>query len=222
MVEDSEPHAASARLFCDLWGITGMTKFILLSFAFMGVVFYELSGGKDFDPEALRISRMDPVTEQALPKVRVAEATQETAPAPQQPVDTASSAVVTRASFDLNTLDTAEKLAAVQPEVRATAVQPIQEEQTLILPSLVTQAKVETEAVVVDNTAPVTAADIRAVTGNRVNMRGGPGTNFDVVGKLTRGQEVEILSDPGTGWVKLRPMDGGSVGWMADFLLTES
>jgi len=28
------------------------------------------------------------------------------------------------------------------------------------------------------------------------------------------------LQDPGNGWVKLRPLDGGPEGWMAEFLLT--
>ena len=62
--------------------------------------------------------------------------------------------------------------------------------------------------------------DIRAVSGNRVNLRGGPGTSYAVMGQLTRNAKVEILADPGTGWVKLRPLAGGPVGWMADYLLT--
>jgi uncharacterized protein YgiM (DUF1202 family) len=53
-------------------------------------------------------------------------------------------------------------------------------------------------------------------------MRNGPGQSFDVVGKLGNGERVEILQDPGDGWVKLRVVEGGRVGWMADFLLTAS
>lgn len=123
----------------------------------------------------------------------------------------------------------------VQPQpakvarVSAPAPKPLEDvqddtRQTLILPSLVQQASVQTapvaEPAVQSASGSVTAADIRAVTGNRVNVRGGPGKGYDVVNRMTRGQEVEILSDPGTGWVKLRPLDGGTVGWMADFLLT--
>jgi len=33
-----------------------------------------------------------------------------------------------------------------------------------------------------------------------------------------RGDEVEVISDDGAGWVKLRTRDG-RVGWMAEFLL---
>ena len=61
--------------------------------------------------------------------------------------------------------------------------------------------------------------DIRVVSGNRVNVRGGPGTGFDVVNRLVRGEEVEIIEDNGDGWVKMRPVSGGKEGWMADFLL---
>ena len=60
------------------------------------------------------------------------------------------------------------------------------------------------------------------MTAARVNMRQGPGQNFDIVAKLTSGEKVEILQDPGDGWVKLRVSKNGNEGWMADFLLTAS
>jgi uncharacterized protein YraI len=60
---------------------------------------------------------------------------------------------------------------------------------------------------------------MRVVTGSRVNMRGGPGTSFGVLGVLPRGQEVEVLRDEGTGWVKLRDQETGRVGWMAGRML---
>ena len=193
-----------------------MGKFIFLSFAFLGLVFYELSGGSEFDAEELRLSRLDPVTAQQLPTIAIAETTPKVTTQ-----ETAATATVTRASFDPNVLETSSQ-AVTQQAVLTTAVVAVEQDtQTLILPSLITQDKVETvTASLADDTSPVVAGDIRSVTGNRVNMRGGPGTSFTVVGKLTRGQEVEILADPGDGWVRLRPLDGGSEGWMADFLLT--
>ena len=63
--------------------------------------------------------------------------------------------------------------------------------------------------------------DIRAVDANRVNMRAGPGTNFGVLAKLTRGTEAEILEENDDGWVRLRVTDSGQVGWMAARLLSE-
>jgi uncharacterized protein YgiM (DUF1202 family) len=68
--------------------------------------------------------------------------------------------------------------------------------------------------------ASETPVDLRLVSGNNVNMRNGPGTSYSVVGRLTRGEEVEVLSDPGNGWLKLRVAETGNVGWMADFLVS--
>ena len=61
--------------------------------------------------------------------------------------------------------------------------------------------------------------DLRIVRAARVNLRAGPGTFYEVVGKLTQGTEVAILHDEGDGWVELRVLDSGEEGWMADFLL---
>ena len=100
----------------------------------------------------------------------------------------------------------------------------------IILPSLIAQPEQEPEQkpeqkfeeILVETPSTANAElDIRAVTSNRVNVRGGPGTNFDIVGKLVRGAEVEILSDAGTGWVEMRSLDGQTIGWMADFLLSD-
>nr|WP_285813429.1 SH3 domain-containing protein [Lutimaribacter sp. EGI FJ00013] len=51
-------------------------------------------------------------------------------------------------------------------------------------------------------------------------MRMGPGTKFNVATTLRRGDLVEVLDDPGTGWLNLRVVDTGRVGWIADFLVT--
>jgi hypothetical protein len=189
-----------------------MWKFIVVTFFFLGLSFYEMSGGADFDAEELRLSRVDDVPNVLAPTASTQIA--EVAPEIEE-----VQATVTRASFNLNSTSTVsdpkpapvEQVAAVEEE----------KEQTLILPSLITNVtQVSAQDDVVD-TSPVLANDIRAVSGNRVNVRSGPGASFGVVTRLTRGEEVEVLSDPGTGWVKLRPLAGGNVGWMADFLLAE-
>jgi uncharacterized protein YgiM (DUF1202 family) len=61
---------------------------------------------------------------------------------------------------------------------------------------------------------------IRRVNGDLVNLRAGPGTSHAVVGQLPRGAAVEVLRDNGAGWIRLRPVNGGPEGWIADFLLT--
>lgn len=93
-----------------------------------------------------------------------------------------------------------------------------------IIPSLINPndtgvAKSESTTVTQIST---TQADIRTVSGNRVNVRRGPGTNFGIVGKLGAGDAVKIIEDNGAGWVRLRSVDGKEMGWMAEFLLSSS
>ncbi|MCR8824918.1 SH3 domain-containing protein [Photobacterium sp. TY 1-4] len=125
--------------------------------------------------------------------------------APAKPLPT----VVQPAGFDGATLSSASMNVSDGPEI--------------ILPSLIPSAQPEAasqpeteQLVTVDNGF----SDMRSVSASRVNVRGGPGTQYGVVDNLTRGTQVEILQDPGNGWVKLRPIEGGAEGWMADFLLT--
>ncbi|WP_432689376.1 SH3 domain-containing protein [Pseudooceanicola sp. C21-150M6] len=118
--------------------------------------------------------------------------------------ETTAAPEVTRASFSSLEVSPREpdetELAAVDPAVLAAFATPPQPAPT----------------------AENAFTDIREVTGNRVNMRNGPGTNYAIVDRLTRGQEVEVLSEPGNGWLELRVNDTGQVGWMADFLVTAS
>lgn len=51
------------------------------------------------------------------------------------------------------------------------------------------------------------------VTGNRVNLRSGPGTSNAVVGQLILGAEAEVLADK-DGWYQVRTPDGGTSGWI--------
>lgn len=196
-------------------------RVILIAFAFMGWAFYQLSGGADFDPAEVRNARIDhPEKVETVVLAQSAPNTEE----------------VTRVSLDLASLEdvltpaqrgiVGQRTAARQVSQEITDVQAVAE-TTLILPSLIENA-VPAEATVtpVDfsgtaQTSVAAAGNVRRVTGNRVNVRGGPGTSFNVVNRLVRGDSVEILEDPGNGWVMLRPIEGGPVGWMADFLLSE-
>ena len=210
-----------------------MTRFIIVSFAFLAFAFYELSGGSDFDAEATRLSRIElppAVAERPLGD-DVADASA-TTPARQ----TALPENVTRVSLDLASVDDVlrpEPTLRTKPAVQRAAADPAEpvgvseEEPTIILPSLLVDRPVITPVDFGDDTAAqtvvagATAREVRSVTGRSVNVRGGPGTNYSVVNRLVRGDEVEVLQDPGNGWVKLRPVGGGTVGWMADFLLSE-
>lgn len=144
-----------------------------------------------------------------------------------------------------------EELAALgrsplPPRVEVTELEPVRVAETIVQePVEETETVVATRAVQTPVTVTLAAAssddvaivetvalsqveeieeiikDIRAVDANRVNMRAGPGTNFGVLAKLTRGTEAEILEENDDGWVRLRVTDSGQVGWMAARLLSE-
>ncbi|GGX45017.1 hypothetical protein GCM10007385_11230 [Tateyamaria omphalii] len=200
-----------------------MVRFIIVTFGFLAFAFYELSGGADFDAEQTRLSRIE------LPAEVEEETLAQAEPAPATPVIPEN---VTRVSLNLNSVG---DVLRPQRTVRTTAARPAateaesetdialsEEEPTIILPSLIVDDAIITP---VDfnapNTSEETSNDVRAVSARSVNVRGGPGTGYSVVNRLARGDEVEVLQDPGNGWVKLRPLNGGTIGWMADYLLSK-
>ena len=99
------------------------------------------------------------------------------------------------------------------PKVEKAAYSTTSANAPVVIPSLINATDNGTTYV------STTQADIRKVNGTRVNVRGGPGTNFGVVGKLGKGDAVEVVEDNGAGWVRFRSVDGTASGWMADFLL---
>lgn len=218
-----------------------MKRFIFLTFGFLGVAFYELSGGSAFDPVEARemvVAMRDQteISDQADVLVASAESitTEEIAPAE----------TVSRAAINLVALETTiEESVAAEPAdntmiggatlAESATPQPIPAAMTEPQPQVrligVASLKPEADDISFAGLSTVAASenvaapkDIRAVTGSVVNMRSGPGTNFGVVGQLSRDTKVEVIQDGGNGWVELRPLDGGQSGWMADFLLSKS
>ena len=63
-------------------------------------------------------------------------------------------------------------------------------------------------------------APLREVAGRAVNMRAGPDTSFDVLDTLPRGTQTEVVESDGNGWVRVRVVGTGQMGWMAERLLT--
>jgi len=219
-----------------------MKKFILLTFGFLAFAFYEMSGGSDFEPLSVKMARIDAgaaiatqTAENEAPETEiVAVVPALSAPKPAaikaKPVDTTPPGfedTVTRVSLNLTTLNRAAEASIELAKTEAASAVPtnvgsVTSSATTpaIIPSLIVPDDpgiVETVAV----EAPI-IGEIRSVTGNRVNVRGGPGTSYGVVNKLVLGDSVEVLSDNGDGWVLMRPLAGGPEGWMADFLLSES
>lgn len=202
-----------------------MVRFIVLTFAFLGWSFYEMSGGADFEPgqinaqrEAARlaeeaekaelaaVARAD-TTEVALTQVAVRIEPQADETTEVAALGAVSTPLV-EAATDAATPDAIGDATVTEAVASSDAV-----------PTVTPAAAPAAESTIVAEAASAADLDLRRVTGNRVNMRQGPGTNYSVVAKLVRNDEVIILQDPGDGWVKLRVVDGNRVGWMADFLL---
>jgi len=167
---------------------------IMISFGFLGAVFYEMSGGNEFDAEALRLSRIDA---QELPPQREAPAQSRLAA-----IDTTDT-TVTRVDLNLTTLaevtapertlQTTPARETPQPEpeaqiITAAATQTdrtgVIENPRVLLPSLIAGATPEGTGVTitpVDLTGANAGSeeqDVRAVMGSSFNVRGGPGSDF--------------------------------------------
>jgi len=69
---------------------------------------------------------------------------------------------------------------------------------------------------------PITVSEtatLLTVTGSSVNLRAGPSTNRSVVGKMRRGAKAELVAEAADGWLQIRDLSSGNVGYMsADFL----
>ncbi len=97
-------------------------------------------------------------------------------------------------------------------------------ETTTIAPIIdpVVEVALDTTPAVDDVIVETVPLDIREVAGRRVNMRSGPGTNFDVLVTLDRGTATEVVDIDGNGWAQVRVIDTDQIGWMAERLLTDS
>ena len=224
-------------------------RFVLVSFGFLAMAFYELSGGADFDPEAHKAARIAALEQEkqqeatkvaaakpAAPKPVVLAAAPTVAVEPAATTTSADRAEVSRVALNLTTLQPAstraEPVAAAsagQPTLIAASAEAVPQnvgfsvsssETPAIIPSLIDPndgvAAVTTTSLQSDE-----ALEIRTVAGNAVNVRGGPGTGYGVVGRLVRGDAIKVLENSGDGWVRFVSLDGLTDGWMAEFLLED-
>lgn len=205
-----------------------MTRLILVTFAMLGWTFYIMSGGPDFEPRGIR----------AVAPERVA-----TAPKPKPMIKTPAKDLVARAALTpakpvapkpepepaLAEIDSRALLSQVGSGLNSSLSLFDDQAATFTLASLdqgaaalqqVTPEPEEDSARVPARTEP--EKDIREVSGTRVNMRDGPGTIYPVVGKASIGQKVEVLSESGTGWLRLRVLPGQQIGWISASLIRKS
>ncbi|MBS4009361.1 MAG: SH3 domain-containing protein [Roseovarius sp.] len=202
-----------------------MWRFILVSFAFLGWSFYELSGGADYRPSANSIQAralLDTQRPQARPlRVNAIELAQDGTPRQDAEVtrtitslhdlglSMGDKVVLTLASAEGD--PTPDPISLNLPTVRVATPTALPDTPEVAQP---------VQAVALDGETLAAASDLRRVSGHSVNLRTGPGTGFGRVASLKHGTEVIVLSDPGEGWIKLRVVETGRIGWMAETLLT--
>ncbi|MEM6577608.1 MAG: SH3 domain-containing protein [Pseudomonadota bacterium] len=224
-----------------------MWRLIVVTFGFLALAFYELSGGADYAAIEQSIQRQGigphpserqadvptfaslPVktendtdlsqrveaTLAALPVTRT-----ETAPTPE-PTQAEKIAALTAGSDDAGLPADADEAAVIAALQEAGAE--LREASTGAI-ALIARAQRDADTQRLLNSEPETrperVPDIRVVEGDLVNMRDGPGTEFQKLTSLTGGTEVVVLNAPGNGWLELEVVETGQVGWMADWLVS--
>lgn len=214
-----------------------MWRLIVVTFGFLGWAFYVLSGGADYAPS--EGSRQHAAAHEtslpaAQPSPSAAESRHIATPSEQPSgivLASASAPIqVTPQRLDAPVSDAEKRLRLTLETVRSggtapqTGVTTVAADPKKIARLIAAANAVRPQADPTPEPAAGTAStdenrDLRKVKGSRVNMRQGPGKGYSVVSKLDRGTRVEVLRDEGDGWVKLRVVETGRIGWMADFLL---
>ncbi|PJE31402.1 SH3 domain-containing protein [Pseudooceanicola antarcticus] len=217
-----------------------MFRFMTATTFLLAVLFYQASGGADFEPwqrDTPDYVVASPEPWQAPAARRdgffVASATASEAP---EGIQLASIAGQNDSGIDpiLDGIDFAKVTPAVatvqkasaevphsmrdmQPAARAELALSADERQAVLLGTI--PASVAAAPKAQARTEAQAEIDLRQVTGNRVNLRAGPGTTHDVLGTLDGGTEVEVIGAR-NGWLHLRLPQGGKTGWMADWLVS--
>lgn len=211
-------------------------RFVLVSFVFLGWAFFELSGGTGFEPRGVRSPQLA-TTSQTTPDtsrpattaqpVEVSSLVAKSAIAPRKarPAETASAvdsqvAARTPAQVRISLSQGMSLFPASEPGTGAALAS--QDGEVLSLAQIAAQSSFDRPTAPSVRQPAVRSepdSDIREVTGTRVNMRDGPGTIYPVISRLNIGQEVEVLSASGTGWLRLRTVQGQQVGWASASLI---
>ncbi len=142
------------------------------------------------------------------------------------------------ANFEPTSQDLAELPSEVEEtSIQATRAAPLQsatlrrEDITDVVPAsfitdpiiepAVQEAAVIVEAAAEPNLDDFDQSSLRYVSGDRVNMREGPSTDYYVLDTIARGTKAEVIELSDNGWAQIRLVDTGQVGWMAERLLAD-
>lgn len=197
-----------------------MTRLVVFTFAALGWCFYVMSGGPDFEPRGLRADQ--PVRIASAPNPSVAPARAE------ELVTNVATRIPTVRIQPEPAVEEVVEFVADDATLESFSTLSVFEDQSanITLASLedgvlgLRQVTDEVRANVAETPAsPEPEKDMREISGTRVNMRDGPGTIYPIIGKVTIGQKVEVLSKSGTGWLRLRVLPQQQVGWVSASLV---
>lgn len=206
-------------------------RFVIFGFLILGWAFWEMSGGADFEPRkqamttdmpatasvrsvpATTIQKPEPVRTAALVKPREvtrlsARRQPDPAPLPETPTPNLALSLAQPQMATDGAADSVQ-LASLA-DGNGAFPQPVFLDPAGTAPG---DSSVASASRAIPDIEP--ALDIRDITGSRVNLRQGPGTTYAVVDTLFFDDRVEVLDDPGDGWIQLRHVENGQIGWMA-------
>lgn len=226
-----------------------MSRFVVVSFAFLGWGFYEMSGGRDFTPperpmETASASSPSPSTE---PQFDASAATAKFHRAAEQRAASLAAGQETNRSGQARPTADPERRQAVALAQIASAGSSFQDSSfafsttgntsglrltslhggiTAITTDEIVAPQQQTvglsdESAAPSSPDPETYLDIRQIRASRVNMRQGPGTIYPVLSRLLAGDKVIVIEDSGTGWLQLRTQQGNKIGWVAASLVSQ-
>lgn len=211
-----------------------MWRFIVTSFALLGLAFYVLSGGADYEPAPGSLQAM---ADRVDPQPRTAPE-RPTPPSRNMAEIEATMDNLRRAEAKTETEELSVTLAATRMDgaglIAAEANRPKGELLSLDLPddpmtmtrdiavnALADGNGVESALAVALGQPDYESSDLRWVGETMVDLRAGPGLSFDTVTRITKGTEVAVIEDPGHGWLKVQVTGDYQSGWVAEWLLVE-
>ena len=199
-----------------------MMKLATASMFVLFWVFYEVSGGADFTPrERVVVSQAPWVLREQAEQAALQAPMAETAPVAVVTATPLSPATPTPAATPVQVALQTEEVPDVEEEavITAATAAPAETSDEVIEVAFTPTTRAKTLRLSPPVAAP---AEVLLVSGSRVNMRAGPGINHAVLETLLLGTRVEKVSAADNGWMEIRLVNGGSIGWMsADFLQAE-
>ena len=188
-------------------------RLVVVTFALLAVVWYELSGGAEFEPGDVSLTLFaEPDYEGPVLFSGLLDG-----PAQRARQSRVRQVAVDVAETRANAIERAVAKAPGADVVLASA-------SAIDLPDMPRRAfapgagQGAAFAATVDVAVPAPASlispDIRQVAETRVPLFDRPDPGSETLVELLRGEPVAILRDGATGWVQLRALDGGATGWV--------